>query len=152
LATAILMEQYYHNLLTRGSERDLALSEAQRYLRDLSVGQIRSTWLRRLMDAQVAGDPATREELERLVVLPDDNHPFADPACWGAFICQGNPARLGRWGLRGYVNDDPFRDRRQAEGGMSAPAIACPDEAQTVARVARLNSQAMQLAAQGRFE
>jgi len=152
LATAILMEQFYHNLLNRGSERDLALSEAQRYLRDLSVGQIRAAWLSPLMGAKVSGDPAAREELQRLAPLPDDHRPFADPACWGAFICQGDPARLGMVGLRGFINDDPARDWQKAERGMPAPATPSADEAQTVARIARFNSQAMQLAQQGRVE
>src|SRR5262249_53556273 len=37
LATAFLMDRFYDNLLTRGLDRDLALSEAQRFTRNATI-------------------------------------------------------------------------------------------------------------------
>jgi CHAT domain-containing protein len=95
LATAFLMDRFYDNLLTRGLDRDLALSEAQRATRDVTVGQLREEWLSPAAVEQfAAGDAGTRHHLEQLARQPDDHRPFASPLYWGAFICQGDPSPL----------------------------------------------------------
>jgi CHAT domain-containing protein len=82
LAAAILMERFYENLLQHNTARDQSLREAQLYVRDLTVGQIRKLWLSPGM-------------IERLTTgKPDDDHPFRNPRYWGAFICQGEPERI----------------------------------------------------------
>jgi CHAT domain-containing protein len=95
LATAFLMERFYDNLLTRGLERDLALSQAQRATRDATVGQLKPEWLTpEMIERLAASDAQARRRLEDLAAKPDDHRPFEHPAYWGAFICQGDTAPL----------------------------------------------------------
>jgi CHAT domain-containing protein len=95
LATAFLMDRFYDNLLTRGLDRDLALSEAQRYTRDATIAQLKAEWLAPDMIEQfAAGDAEARRSLEALAAKPDDHRPFERPFFWGAFICQGDPSPL----------------------------------------------------------
>jgi CHAT domain-containing protein len=95
LSTAILMERFYENLLTHRLGRAESLRKAQAFVRTLTIGAIRETWLAPAMvDRLAAGDAGTREHLRHLAQQPDDHRPFADPYYWGAFICQGNPGPL----------------------------------------------------------
>jgi CHAT domain-containing protein/tetratricopeptide (TPR) repeat protein len=95
LATAFLMDRFYDNLLTRGLDRDLALSEAQRATRDVTVGRLREQWLSpEAVEQFAAGDAGARHHLEQLARQPDEHRPFASPFYWGAFICQGDPSPL----------------------------------------------------------
>jgi CHAT domain-containing protein/tetratricopeptide (TPR) repeat protein len=97
LATAFLMDLFYDNLLTCGLDRDLALSEAQRATRDVTVGQLRAEWLSGAMiDRLAAGDVGARRALRELAAMPDGYRPFEHPFYWGAFICQGDPSPLPR--------------------------------------------------------
>src|SRR5262249_47697281 len=57
LATAFLMDRFYDNLLTHGLDRDLALAEAQRATRDVTVGQLRSEWLSDVMIERLPAGP-----------------------------------------------------------------------------------------------
>lgn len=95
LATAVLMERFYANLLVRGLARAEALREAQIHLRDLTVAQIRETWLSpELIDRLAAGNHAVRLSLNQMAHQADDVRPFRSPYYWGAFICQGQPGPL----------------------------------------------------------
>src|SRR5262249_54412110 len=95
LATAFLMDRFYENLLSRGLERDLALSEAQQATREVTVGQLREEWLSSAMIEQLAaGDDRAERALHELAGKPDDHRPFEHPFYWGAFICQGDTAPL----------------------------------------------------------
>jgi tetratricopeptide (TPR) repeat protein len=95
LATAFLMDRFYDNLLTRGLDRDLALSEAQRATRDATVAQLKAEWLApAVIERLAAGDAEARRGLEALAAKPDDHRPFESPFFWGAFICQGDPSPL----------------------------------------------------------
>jgi CHAT domain-containing protein/tetratricopeptide (TPR) repeat protein len=95
LATAFLMERFYHSLSGTGLDRDLALREAQRATRDVTVGQLRGDWLSdRMIDRLAAGDAAARRALQELAQQPDGHRPFEHPFYWGAFICQGDTAPL----------------------------------------------------------
>jgi CHAT domain-containing protein len=92
LATAILMERFYDNLLnwrnSRGQPfgRSEALQDAQFYTRDVTVGQIRDHWLNAEMIERLSAGNLARQ--------PDSYRPFAHPYYWGAFICQGDPNPL----------------------------------------------------------
>jgi CHAT domain-containing protein len=90
LATAVLMGRFYENLTLRGLGPDLALHEAQRHTRDLTVKQLRETYFSK--GAAGRGDAGP---FARLARLRDDHRPFAAPYHWGAFICQGDPTPLG---------------------------------------------------------
>jgi len=82
LATAVLMDRFYHNLLDRGLARDQSLREAQQYLRCCTALQLRQDgWL-------------DNESAQHLAGEADLDRPFADPYYWGAFICQGDPSPL----------------------------------------------------------
>jgi tetratricopeptide (TPR) repeat protein/CHAT domain-containing protein len=95
LATAFLMDRFYDNLLTRGLDRDLALSDAQRATHDATVGQLKAEWLAPAMiERLAAGDATARRSLEALAAMPDDHKPFERPFFWAAFICQGDPSPL----------------------------------------------------------
>jgi CHAT domain-containing protein/tetratricopeptide (TPR) repeat protein len=95
LATAFLMDRLYDNLLTRGLDRDLALSEAQRATRHATIAQLKAEWLAPAMiERLAAGDADARRGLEDLAAKPDDHRPFESPLFWGAFICQGDPSPL----------------------------------------------------------
>jgi CHAT domain-containing protein len=99
LATSFLMDRFYHNLLARGLDRDLALSDAQRATREVTVGELRVAWLSGTMIEQLAaGDAEVRRALEELAQQPDGHRPFKHPFYWGAFICQGDTAPLGSGG------------------------------------------------------
>jgi CHAT domain-containing protein len=95
LATAFLMDRFYDNLLTHGRDRDLALRQAQRATRDVTVGDLQAEWLSDAMiDRLAAGNAETSRALRELAGQPDDHRPFAHPLYWGAFICQGDPSPL----------------------------------------------------------
>jgi CHAT domain-containing protein/tetratricopeptide (TPR) repeat protein len=95
LATAFLMDRLYDNLLARSLNRDLALREAQRATRDVTVGQLRTDWLSGTMiECLAAGDAEATRALRELAGQPDDHRPFEQPFYWGAFICQGDTAPL----------------------------------------------------------
>jgi len=95
LATAFLMDRFYDNLLTRGLDRDLALSTAQRSTRDATVAELKKDWLTPAMIEQfAAGDANARGHLQQLAQQSDDHRPFESPFFWGAFICQGDPSPL----------------------------------------------------------
>jgi tetratricopeptide (TPR) repeat protein len=95
LATAFLMGRFYDNLLARGLDRDLALSEAQRSTRAVTVGQLRAGWLNApTIDRLAAGDVEARRALAELARQPDDHRPFELPFYWAAFICQGDTTPL----------------------------------------------------------
>jgi CHAT domain-containing protein len=95
LATAILMERLYEDLLQRRLPRSEALRDAQFHVRDLTVGEIRGRWLSaETLERLAAGDTDTKQKLHDLAHSPDGHRPFADPYYWGAFICQGDPGPL----------------------------------------------------------
>jgi tetratricopeptide (TPR) repeat protein/CHAT domain-containing protein len=95
LATAFLMDRFYDNLVSRGLDRDLALSQAQRATRDATVADLKKEWLTPSMIEQfAAGNADACRHLEQLAEQPDDHRPFAHPLYWGAFICQGDPSPL----------------------------------------------------------
>jgi CHAT domain-containing protein len=97
LATAVLMEEFYEKLLPPHKlPRDEALRAAQRYTRDLTVGQLTSDgWLSaETIERLAGGREKIKEELQQLAQQPQDHCPFAHPYYWGAFICQGDPRPL----------------------------------------------------------
>jgi CHAT domain-containing protein/tetratricopeptide (TPR) repeat protein len=95
LATAFLMERFYDNLLARGLDRDLALRDAQRATREVTVGELRVDWLSGTMiERLAAGDAGVRRAREELAQRPENHRPFEHPFYWGAFICQGDTTPL----------------------------------------------------------
>ncbi len=133
LATAILMDRFYANLLQRRLDRDEALHEAQRYTRDATVGQLRQEWLTPLCIERLGGDSkAGRAYLEQLGRQPDGHRPFEHPFYWGAFICQGDPGplRFGTGSGRNFLQSAASlgwtqRDRRDREELVArGPAIS----------------------------
>lgn len=90
LATAILMDCFYENLLGRRLPRHQALRDAQRTLRELNISQMRDSWLAPAMiDRLAAGNRQLKHEMLDWLTCPDDHRPFFAPLHWGAFICQG---------------------------------------------------------------
>ena len=95
LATPILMERFYENLINRKMGRAESLRDAQIYVRDLTIAEIRNKWLTdEMIDKLSEGNDAARNDLQELASQPDDFTSFKDPAYWGAFICQGDPGPI----------------------------------------------------------
>jgi CHAT domain-containing protein len=91
LSTAMLMQRFYENLLYRNLDRDESLREAQFYIRDLTVGEIRAQWLHtEAIELLAAGDKRIASYYQRLARKPDEYRPFEEPYYWGGFICQGS--------------------------------------------------------------
>lgn len=101
LATAILMERFYHNLLCSRLPRAEALSEAQKFLRDYSVEQLRADgWLADAwLEWLAVRWPPLAEQAQAWLQGPGSVRPFAEPYYWGAFICQGDPSPLPKSAL-----------------------------------------------------
>jgi hypothetical protein len=75
--------------------RRASLRQAQSFVRNLTVGAIRETWLpTEMIERIAAGHSATREHLVQLALKSDDYLPFNDPYYWRAFTCQGDPGPL----------------------------------------------------------
>jgi len=100
LSAVILMNRFYNNLLddTKNMERDEALREAQRYVRDLTVGEIKENekWLMDI-DTRVRkklniNDRAILSRIKNASGI-DETRPFANVRHWGLFICQGQTTR-----------------------------------------------------------
>jgi CHAT domain-containing protein/tetratricopeptide (TPR) repeat protein len=89
LATPILMERFYDNLLNKGLERDESLREAQMFLRGLTIKEIRNLLTDDVINRISDGNDKIKQEIDQFLKLPDSTTPFADPLFWGAFICQG---------------------------------------------------------------
>ncbi len=95
VATAILMERFYHNLLDEKMGRAQALKLAQFYVRDLTIGQMREQWLMPEAIAEIEQrSQGVSDYLKELAQKPNEHQPFVHPQYWGAFICQGNPDPL----------------------------------------------------------
>jgi CHAT domain-containing protein/tetratricopeptide (TPR) repeat protein len=95
VATAILMERFYHNLLTEKMGRAKALEQAQFYVRDLTIAQMRPQWLTpeaitRITDRNLD----IGNQLRELIQKPENYRPYVHPRYWGAFICQGDASPL----------------------------------------------------------
>ena len=90
ISTAILMGQFYHYYLEDKLPVGKALERAKRYVCNLTVGQMRDTWL---TDEKIEYVGRYSEGMEdKLRVLsndPDDYQPYKHPKYWGAFIYLG---------------------------------------------------------------
>jgi len=93
LATPILMERFYDNLINRGLGRSESLRDAQIRVRNITIGEIRKKWLTgEMIEKLSSGNEESKKDLKELASEPDEYTPFKDPIYWGAFICQGDPS------------------------------------------------------------
>jgi hypothetical protein len=95
ISTAVLMVKFYENLRD-GYSRCHALLAAQDYVRRVTIGELRKSWLTtEMIDKFAGGNGQAITELEREYVrMPDEHRPFAHPFFWGALISEGDPSRL----------------------------------------------------------
>lgn len=91
LATAILMERFYKNLIQLKHGCYEALHNAKLYLRGITIGQMKEgEWLTlELIDELSGGEPRKSHKLRELLQKSDAHKPYTDPYYWGSFICQG---------------------------------------------------------------
>jgi len=95
LPTAILVTRLYENLIEARMHRDEALRQAQHYLRQLSVGQLRDRWFNTESVRRLADDHAkARAAIEGYLAHADPYQPFDHPYYWAAFILLGNTTPL----------------------------------------------------------
>ncbi len=95
LATAILMQRFYQNLLQNNKSRQESLREAQLFLRDATMNTIRGQWFcDEIIEQLSVGRPSQKKLLLKLRSKSDDYQPFEHPQFWGSFICLGNPLLL----------------------------------------------------------
>ena len=94
IVTPILMGRFYDNLINQGLGKGEALREAQIYIRDIKIIEIRKWFTKEMTDNLSANNEETRNEILSLLEKPDDICPFKDPYYWGAFICQGDPGPI----------------------------------------------------------
>jgi CHAT domain-containing protein len=95
VATAILMERLYHNLLNEKMGRAKALEQAQFYVRDLTIAQMRPQWLTpEAITSLTERSSGIGNHLRELSQKPENYRPYAHPKHWGAFICQGDVSPL----------------------------------------------------------
>jgi CHAT domain-containing protein len=90
-ATALLMDRFYANLVTRKLARGSALSEAKTWLRNLSGAEAEQRIATLTNSVVRSVEPALPKlPTVKLPATPDDR-PFAHPSYWAAFILIGDP-------------------------------------------------------------
>ncbi|MGH8489578.1 MAG: CHAT domain-containing protein, partial [Gammaproteobacteria bacterium] len=95
LPTAIFMSRLYENLIDARMHRDEALRQAQCYLRQLTIGQLRDRWFNTERVKHLADDDAkARTGIEEYLAHADPYRPFDHPYYWAAFILLGNTTPL----------------------------------------------------------
>ena len=95
LPTAIFMSRLYENLIDARMHRDEALRQAQRYLRQLTIAQLRVWWLStKIFDRITDHKMTVRAALEPYLTQPESYQPFDHPYYWAAFILLGNTTPL----------------------------------------------------------
>jgi CHAT domain-containing protein/tetratricopeptide (TPR) repeat protein len=88
--TILLMERFYSNLIN-GLGRGEALRNAQIYIRDLNVDELKKYFEDNpTLHSQLRESEPLNKQLEKLLELPLDHSPFSHPIYWGAFITQGD--------------------------------------------------------------
>lgn len=97
-ATALLMERFYQNVLGKrfGLSRRMgkagALAEAKRWLRNLSADEVSTLIADFIHDVvRAKGEKALNTVDGSSTALAADEHPFAHPRYWAAFILIGDP-------------------------------------------------------------
>lgn len=89
IATAILMDRFYENIIEKCMGYNIALREAQIYLKGLTKKEIKESILTREDIEEII--PEIRAWYEKnLSRVSDKNKPFIHPYYWGGFICQGD--------------------------------------------------------------
>jgi CHAT domain-containing protein len=90
ISTAILMGQFYHYYLEDKLPIGKALEQAKRYVRNLTVGQMRDTWLTDEKIEYVGKySVESQKKLKNLYNESNDYQPYKHPKYWAAFICLG---------------------------------------------------------------
>lgn len=91
LSTTLLMEHFYQMHLQDDLPPATALRQAQRWLRDLTAGQLRqrfATEREALLTNHMLGDVVSRQ-YRRFAEMEPDARPFAHPFYWAAFTFSG---------------------------------------------------------------
>ena len=90
ISTAILMGQFYHYYLEDKLPVGKALEQAKRYVCNLTVGEMRHTWLTAEKIEYVGRySQGMQDNLRVLCNNSDDYQPYKHPKYWAAFICLG---------------------------------------------------------------
>lgn len=86
LSTTIFMDAFYEEYLEKNASPPVALDMAKRYIRNLTVRQMREQgWFERLRELDVK--PEIRERLCRYEQAHDRLRPFKSEEYWGGFVC-----------------------------------------------------------------
>ncbi|WP_207682746.1 CHAT domain-containing protein [Desulfonema magnum] len=91
ISTSFLMQRLYDNIIAKNMGKAAALREAQQYVRDMTVKEIRP-----IIETRIERSGNEDEKPAYFMLLgeydnkPDEERPFAHPYYWGAFTCAGN--------------------------------------------------------------
>jgi CHAT domain-containing protein len=91
VSTQLLMERFYENWVN-GTHAAAALREAQRWLRDVSAGELAAYFdLKR--QSESANEPYEwrSDQWRRFFSMNETEKPFASPVYWAAFAFHGVP-------------------------------------------------------------
>jgi len=83
LSTGLLMQKFYDNVIKHKMGKASAIREAQQYVRNLTVKEIREI-------ADKSEETVYSLAVGQHKAKKDDEKPFAHPYYWGAFVCSGN--------------------------------------------------------------
>lgn len=92
LSTALLMERFYQNHLSGEMDFATALCEAQRWVRELKVGEVAKyaeQWYQQLEKRNSSALFAGMRHYQFLAQRSPDLCPFAHPYYWAAFTMNG---------------------------------------------------------------
>ena len=147
LATLILMDRFYGNLLERGLSRSQSLREAQRYLREeLTVALLRTEWLTNArIESVAAQDDSVRTHCETWLQWcnasrDDTDVPFHESLYWAGFVLVGDPGPLvEHTSVRHAVSKDG-NSSEEADAAVAAAIAGLPARTRALLSVLSLLS------------
>ncbi len=93
LSTSLLMQRFYDNIVNKNMGKASGLREAQLWVRDMRVKDLRLMVKELLENIQNQDGPVPfkiRRLAQKYKRMADDDRAFIHPYYWGAFVFSGN--------------------------------------------------------------
>ena len=85
-SSAVLMDTFYFYYIEKGLSPQLSLKMAKRYLRQVSIGELRQNrWFDYTQQRNT--DARTEQLIAQYEKMDDRARPFKSEACWGGYVC-----------------------------------------------------------------